>query len=34
VRPARAAMLAGFATGFAVGLAWPVDEQRLFRRRG
>jgi glycosyl transferase family 2 len=32
-RPARGAMLAGFATGFTVGLAWPVDRRRrLFRR--
>jgi GT2 family glycosyltransferase len=33
-RPARGAMLVGFGTGFAVGLAWPLDRRRrLFRSR-
>lgn len=34
VRPARGAMLAGFASGFVVGTLWPVDRRRRhFRRR-
>lgn len=34
-RPDRLAMLTGFAAGFAVGLAWPLDRRRRhFRRSG
>jgi len=32
-RPARGAMLAGFVSGFLVGLAWPLDRRRRHFRR-